>query len=147
MIRFLTVGDGQIMLGYDRATPNEFRISIDGQWHTAGPFDPDTWNTILVTINATGVVVRNLGQMHTYALAGGFSGRVYLGDGFPDIFLDASSRYLIDVAGLRSRVQHYQPGGLCGDADHAYPAGDINYDCRVTGQDLVELSEQWLADN
>ena len=33
---------------------------------------------------------------------------------------------------------------ICGDADHPYPVGDLNHDCRVDFLDLAILAEHWL---
>jgi len=33
---------------------------------------------------------------------------------------------------------------VCGDADHPYPVGDLNHDCRVDFLDLAILAEHWL---
>ena len=35
-------------------------------------------------------------------------------------------------------------GGCCGDAEHPYPVGDLNHDCRVNIVDLAILASHWL---
>jgi hypothetical protein len=35
---------------------------------------------------------------------------------------------------------------VCGDAAHPFPSGDVNQDCRVDIQDLVDLARNWLSD-
>lgn len=35
-------------------------------------------------------------------------------------------------------------GPYCGDANHPYPAGDLNHDCRVNLLDLAILASHWL---
>lgn len=35
-------------------------------------------------------------------------------------------------------------GPYCGDANHPYPAGDLNHDCKVNLLDLVILASHWL---
>ncbi|MBN1315524.1 MAG: hypothetical protein JXA42_08650 [Anaerolineales bacterium] len=36
-------------------------------------------------------------------------------------------------------------GGACGDEDHPYPPGDLNYDCVVDLADFAILAGQWLV--
>jgi hypothetical protein len=34
--------------------------------------------------------------------------------------------------------------GICGDTDHPYPVGDLDYDCYVNWSDIAVLSSHWL---
>ena len=36
-------------------------------------------------------------------------------------------------------------GPACGDVDHPYPAGDVNLDCYVDINDLVDIAATWLS--
>ncbi len=42
------------------------------------------------------------------------------------------------------QLRSYQILPSCGDADHPYPVGDLNHDCRVDMFDLAILSSNWL---
>jgi hypothetical protein len=55
----------------------------------------------------------------------------------------------IDFAAQPPVAQFTVIGGIsfCGDANHPYPVGDLNQDCRVDCADLVILLNHWLQDN
>jgi len=55
----------------------------------------------------------------------------------------------IDFAAQPPAAQFEITGGIsfCGDANHPYPVGDLNQDCRVDCADLVILLNHWLQDN
>ncbi|MFH1614816.1 MAG: hypothetical protein ABIG61_07015 [Planctomycetota bacterium] len=145
-LRFLCIGDGQIQLGYDNSEPNQFRILIDGIWYDAGPFAPDAWNTVIITVNKDSIVTYNMGQSVSHNPASSFSGRVYLGDGYPEDFLDNSTRFIIDVKQLGSRVSPTGQNGTCGDSAHQFTKGDLNLDCVTNLDDLAELLDHWLTE-
>lgn len=144
ILRLLTIGDGGILLGYDYAEPNQLKIFIDGVWSDAGTIDYGSWNTIEITISAKEIVTRTQFGKKVHLPARSFSGRIYLGDGFPDYLLDGRSRFLIDTAALLSRVQQDGVSGVCGDSNHDYSPVDINYDCMVDYKDIRIFAEDWL---
>ncbi len=146
MIRLLTVGDKDIILGYDRATYGKLQLCVDGIWQPSCDFDATKWNHLIITVNHSQIVVRNGQSVSVHSPAESFSGRVYLGDGFPDQFLDENSRFYVDVKGLFSRVQANDPQGVCGDILHGFPVADVNYDCRVDGDDARMIARDWLTD-
>ena len=42
----------------------------------------------------------------------------------------------------------YEPNALepvCGDAEHPYPTGDLNFDCKVNFEDFAIVANQWLV--
>jgi len=55
----------------------------------------------------------------------------------------------IDFAAQPPAAQFEIAGGMsfCGDANHPYPTGDLNQDCRVDYADLAILLSHWLEDN
>jgi hypothetical protein len=144
ILRILSVGDGQIQLGLNSQAPNRFHICIDNTWRDAGPFNPAVWNTIVITINKTAIVTYNQSDYAVHPPASAFSGRVYLGDGYPSDFLDENSRFQIDVQRFTTRVTPTTPAGACGDPNHLFPPQDLNYDCRCDYDDFNQLVEYWL---
>lgn len=105
MIRFASVGDGQVMLGWSSEKPDALQVCIDGKWQVAGPFSAETWKTVSLSINRERIQVGVDGEVQTFPPASGFSGRVYLGDGYPSEKLYVQCRYLVDVSELQTRVK------------------------------------------
>lgn len=146
-LKLLCIGDGQVVLGYDNTSPDRYEIMIDGTWHDAGPFVKNKWNFIRVTVSAGAVSTENRNEQLTHAGPGGFNGRVYIGDGYPEYFLDNMSRFIVDVGSLRSAVNDGGVNGVCGDGQHQFPLGDINYDCKVDLKDFGIFGLTWMESN
>jgi len=71
------------------------------------------------------------------------------GDFCPNISADGSTLYFMsNRPGGDANCDIWQvpilPGPTCGDANHPYPAGDLNKDCRVDLADLALLLAHWL---
>lgn len=54
------------------------------------------------------------------------------------------------IAGISVDMGAYEFGasayiGICGDPEHPYPTGDLNYDCRVNLADFSLLAANWLV--
>ena len=105
MIRLASVGDGQILLGYSKETPDRLNICIDGKWQAAGPFSFESWHDVKLSVNKKRILVDVDGQTKEFLPASGFSGRVYLGDGYPAERLFGQSRYVIDISRLTTQVK------------------------------------------
>ncbi|MEI8205683.1 MAG: sialidase family protein [Kiritimatiellales bacterium] len=104
MIRLASIGDGQIMLGYSKETPDRLNICINGKWQDAGPFGFESWHRVKLSVNKKRILVDVDDQTKEFLPASGFSGRVYMGDGYPAERLFGQSRYVIDISGITTRV-------------------------------------------
>jgi hypothetical protein len=144
MIRLLSLGDNDLILGYDSVQPDILQVRIEGTWHRAVSFQPGQWNKILLTVSSREVVIRNASAVSVHQPPPDFSGRLYIGDGFPDDFLDAGSRFYVDTSAFHTKVEQYSETGICGDSEHDYPVGDLNYDCNVDWADIKIMAESWL---
>jgi len=77
-------------------------------------------------------VVANTGTSVSSSLAGYFVQVVLATDGYYD-----------DIVVYSQPDETLLPA-CCGDADHPYPVGDLNFDCYVNWYDLWTFGEQWL---
>ncbi|AQQ71485.1 putative neuraminidase (sialidase) [Limihaloglobus sulfuriphilus] len=145
-MRLLCVGDGEVQLGYDAATPYRYQVLIDDTWYDAGAFDPAKWNDILLIISSNGVATQNMGSALYHPAPSGFNGRVYIGDGYPEEFLDETSRFIVNIERFGSLVEAASESGFCGDNEHPIISPDLNYDCIIDLYDFSIMAKSWLKD-
>ncbi len=94
---------------------------------------------------------------HLYILIAGYEGVCYdalelTGPGGDAELPDLSGDLRIDNKDLSVISENWNddnnppnpPGGVCGDADHPYPVGDLNEDCILNIYDLIEFAAFWL---
>ena len=56
----------------------------------------------------------------------------------------ATDGYYDDIV-IYSQPDETLMPACCGDSDHPYPIGDLNFDCYVNWYDLWKFGDQWLA--
>ncbi len=72
--------------------------------------------------------------------------------GYNVVFIDGHVKWYLEVElddpdwqyNKRMGTRNWETGPVCGDANHPYPAGDVNYDCRTDWGDFSVFAGQWL---
>ncbi len=104
-LRFMSIGDeGQILVGLLYGDQNNYYIRINGKWEKAGPFELKKWNLIKLSINNDKLIACN-NKIKKEFVVKDLTQRIYLGDGYPEIYIARADKFWIDTSNLSTNIK------------------------------------------